>query len=68
MSDSGIGMLLGQHSTNLLYLWVLGAVVLGGILVYGVSKAGYLRRGERAQLDRNTEATQRREDPYKRPG
>jgi hypothetical protein len=42
--------------------------VLGGILVYGVSKAGYLRRGERAQLDRNTEATQRREDPYKRPG
>ena len=67
MGDSGIGMLLGQLSANLLWLWFIGAFVLGGMLVYGVMKAGHLGRGERAQLDRNTEARQRQEDPYKRP-
>jgi len=67
MSDSGIGMLLGQLSANLLWLWFIGAFVLGGALVYGVMKAGHLRRSERTQLDRNTEARQRQEDPYKRP-
>jgi hypothetical protein len=67
MSDSGIGMLLGHLSANLLWLWFIGAFVLGGVLVYGVMKAGHLRRSERAQLDRNTEARQRQEDPYKRP-
>ncbi len=67
MSDSGIGMLLSHLSTNLLWLWFIGAFVLGGVLVYGVMKAGRLKRSERAQLDRNTEARQRQEDPYKRP-
>lgn len=67
MSDSGIGMLLGHLSTSLLWLWFIGAFVLGGVLVYGVMKAGRLKRSERAQLDRNTEARQRQEDPYKRP-
>ncbi|PIT00222.1 hypothetical protein TSA1_05190 [Bradyrhizobium nitroreducens] len=67
MSDSGIGTLLGQLSADLLRLWFIGAFVLGGVLVYGVMKAGQLRRGERAQLDRNTAARQRQEDPCKRP-
>jgi len=67
MSDSGIGMLLGHLSANLLWLWFIGAFVLGGALVYGVLKAGRLRHSERAQLDRNTEARQRQEDPHKRP-
>ena len=67
MSDSGIGMLLGQLSANLLWLWFIGAFLLGAALVYGVMKAGHLRRADRAQLDRNTEARQRQEDPYKRP-
>jgi hypothetical protein len=67
MSDSGIGMLLGHVSANLLWLWFIGAFLLGAVLVYGVMKAGRLRRSERARLDRNTEARQRQEDPYKRP-
>jgi cytochrome c-type biogenesis protein CcmH/NrfF len=67
MSDSGIGMLLGHLSAHLLWLWFIGAFLLGAVLVYGVSKSGRLRRSERAQLDRNTEARQRQEDPHKRP-
>lgn len=67
MSDSGIGMLLGHLSANLLWLWFIGAFVLGAVLVYGVTRAGRLRRSERARLDRNTEARQQQEDPYKRP-
>ncbi|MCK1338042.1 hypothetical protein IVB38_18955 [Bradyrhizobium sp. 38] len=67
MSDSGIGMLLGHLSANLLWLWFIGAFLLGAVLVYGVSKSGRLRRSERAQLDRNTEARQQQEDPHKRP-
>ncbi|UPK38419.1 hypothetical protein IVB18_14970 [Bradyrhizobium sp. 186] len=67
MSDSGIGMLLGHLSANLLWLWFIGAFLLGAVLAYGVAKAGRLRRSERARLDRDTEALQRQEDPYKRP-
>jgi hypothetical protein len=67
MSDSGIGMLLGHLSANLLWLWFIGAFLLGAVLVYGVSKSGRLRRSERAQLDRNTQTRQRQEDPHKRP-
>ena len=67
MSDSGVSMLLGHASSQMLWLWFIGAFVLGGALVYGVMKAGHLRRSERARLDRATEARQRQEDPYKRP-
>ena len=67
MSDSGIGMLLGHLSANLLWLWFIGAFLLGGVLAYGMAKAGRLRRSERARLDRDTEALQRQEDPHKRP-
>lgn len=66
MSDTGIGMLLGHLSANLLWLWFIGAFLLGAVLVYGVVKAGRLRRSDRARLDRNTEARQQQEDPYKR--
>ena len=66
MSDSGIGMLLGHASDYMLWLWFIGAFVLGALLVYGVARAGYLSRGERARLDRATEQRQRQEDPYKR--
>lgn len=66
MSDTGIGMLLGHLSANLLWLWFIGAFLLGAVLVYGVVKAGRLRRSDRARLDRDTEARQQQEDPYKR--
>lgn len=66
MSDTGIGMLLGHLSANLLWLWFVGAFLLGAVLVYGVVKAGRLRRSDRARLDRDTEARQQQEDPYKR--
>jgi hypothetical protein len=66
MGNSGVGMLLGDTSATLLWVWFIGAFVLGGAILYGVMKAGRLRRSERAQLDRNTEAVQRREDPQKR--
>ncbi|WP_369722270.1 hypothetical protein AB8Z38_35995 [Bradyrhizobium sp. LLZ17] len=44
----------------------IGAFILGGAILYGIMKSGRLRRGERAQLDANTEAAQRRDDPQKR--
>jgi hypothetical protein len=51
----------------MLWLWVVGAVVLGCILAYGILRAGRLGRSERERLDRNTKKTQRAEDPQKRP-
>lgn len=42
--------------------------VLGALLVYGATKAGYLGGAERARLDRATEERQRQEDSYKRRG
>jgi len=66
MGDSGVGMLLGHGSVTELWMWFIGAFVLGGAILYGVMKSGRLRRSERAQLDRNTEKAQRRDDPQKR--
>ena len=39
-----------------LWLWVLGVVILGAALAYGVFRAGWLRPRERAQLDQTTRA------------
>jgi hypothetical protein len=50
-------------STWLLPLWVAGVVVLGIVLGYAIHRAGYLRRGERERLDRNTNTIQRAEEP-----
>ena len=44
----------------MLWLLVIGAVVLGCVLAYGILRA-------RERLDRNTKKTQRSEDPQKRP-
>jgi hypothetical protein len=57
----------GETSYGMLWLWFIGAAVLGFALVYGVWRAGRLRRSERERLDRNTKTTQRSEDPQKRP-
>ncbi|OPY98822.1 hypothetical protein A5906_30070 [Bradyrhizobium sacchari] len=65
MGNSGVGMLLGDVSATVLWLWFIGAFILGAVIWYGVSRSGHLRRSERAQLDRNTEAAQRRDDPQK---
>lgn len=51
-----------------LALWALGAVLLGAALAYGVVRAGWLTRRERAQLDETTRARQRSEDPQKASG
>jgi hypothetical protein len=45
--------------------WVAGVIVLGLVLLYGVSRAGNIRGRERAQLDRNTRARQNKDDPQK---
>ncbi|AWL93010.1 hypothetical protein CIT37_12930 [Bradyrhizobium ottawaense] len=67
MGNSGVGMLLGgDTSVSLLWLWFIGAFILGGAILYGTLKSGRLNRRHRAQLDRNTEAAQRRDDPQKR--
>ncbi|MEN3287619.1 MAG: hypothetical protein V7634_1919 [Bradyrhizobium sp.] len=66
MGDSGVGMLLGHGSVIEVWMWFIGAFVLGGAMLYGVLKSGRLRRSERARLDYNTEQAQRRDDPQKR--
>lgn len=50
------------------WVWFLGAAILGVALVYGVVRAGWMRPRERAALDHNTEARQRSEDPKKASG
>ena len=49
-------------------LWVVGAVLLGMALAYGVVRAGWLKPRERAELDANTRARQQSEDPQKISG
>lgn len=66
MGNTGVGMLLGDLSVKAVWLMFLGAVILGFAIWYGVRRSGHLRRSERAQLDRNTEAVQHRDDPQKR--
>jgi type VI protein secretion system component VasK len=66
MGNTGVGMLLGDVSVKALRLLFIGAFVLGIAIWYGIRRSGHLRRSERAQLDRNTEAAQRRDDPQKR--
>jgi hypothetical protein len=53
----------GQVST--FWVWGIAIVILGLVLAYGIAKSGRLRRTEREKLDRNTVATQQREDPRK---
>jgi hypothetical protein len=65
MGNTGVGMLLGNTSVIGVWMLFIGAFVLGGAILYGVLRTGRLSRGERAQLDRNTEAAQRRDDPQK---
>jgi hypothetical protein len=43
-------------------------LILLAALIYGVMRAGWLTPRERRQLDANTEAAQRRDDPQKRGG
>lgn len=45
--------------------WMLGSLLLGAVLVYGVVKSGKLSRGERRRLDDATARRQRSEDPQK---
>jgi len=65
MGNTGVGMLLGDLSVKGVWLMFLGAFVLGIAIWYGVRRSGDLRRSERGQLDRNTEAAQRRDDPQR---
>ena len=65
MGNSGVGMLLGGVSVTMVWVVFIGALILGVAIWYGVRRSGHLRRSERAQLDRNTEAAQRRDDPQK---
>jgi hypothetical protein len=41
-------------------------IILFALLIYGATRAGWFSRAEQRQLDANTEAAQRREDPQKR--
>jgi hypothetical protein len=67
MGNTGVGMLLGDTSVKAFWLVFIGIVILGVAIWYGMRRTGNLSRGERAQLDRNTEAAQRRDDPQKTP-
>jgi hypothetical protein len=58
---------MGQTSFGILWLWFIGAGLLGFVLAYGIMRAGRLRHGERERLDRNTTMRQQSEDPHKRP-
>jgi len=60
-------IVFGETSYGMLWLWFIGAAVLGFALTYGILRAGRLRRSERERLDRNTKTTQRSEKPRKRP-
>jgi hypothetical protein len=60
------GNVASPTSVAMLWLWVIGVVILGIIIAYGVIKAGRLSRAERERLDHNTVATQTHEDPVKR--
>lgn len=55
-------------SSPALGLWMLGVVILGGAMVYGVMRAGWLNSRERAVLDANTRRRQREDDPQKTSG
>jgi len=48
------------------WLWGAGIIILGLILAYAATRAGRLRPGERARLDRNTEAAMRAHDDAER--
>jgi hypothetical protein len=61
------GNLASPTSVTMLSLWVIGAIILGIAIAYGLLRAGRLGRGERARLDRNTVHTQQEEDPKKNP-
>ena len=65
MGDSGVGMILGHLSVEMLYVLGFAVIALGAVLYYGMRKSGNLRRSERAQLERNTLVAQVRDDPQK---
>jgi hypothetical protein len=48
-----------------LSLWVIGVVILGIALVYGVIRAGRLRTRDRQAVDDATRMRQASEDPQK---
>jgi hypothetical protein len=50
------------------WFWGGGIVLLGLLLAYAALRAGYLRPGERARIDRNTEAALRAHDAAERNG
>jgi hypothetical protein len=60
------GGIFSDTSFALISVWVIGVVVLGLVLAYGLRKAGRLRPRERERLDQNTKRTQQAEDPQKR--
>lgn len=48
------------------WLWGAGIIILGLILAYAATRAGRLRPGERARVDRNTETAMRAHDEAER--
>jgi hypothetical protein len=51
-----------NFSFLMIFLWFVGAGVLGLGLAYGAKRAGWFSRRERKQLDQNTRMAQSRED------
>lgn len=47
-------------------LWGIGIIILGFVLVYGVARAGRLRRSERERIDRRTVELQKTEQQAER--
>jgi hypothetical protein len=66
MGNSGVGMLLGGDlSATMFWILLVGVVVLGAILFYGITRTSGLSRRERNELEKNTLKAQQREDPAK---
>jgi hypothetical protein len=42
MGQSGVGMILGHASVNMFYILGVAIVILGGVLFYGMTRAGRL--------------------------
>ena len=62
---TGVEMFLSDPSLLMMWLLLLGAAVLGLMLLYGMTRTGRMSRREWREIERNTEIARSRDDPHK---
>jgi hypothetical protein len=62
---AGVEMFLSDPSLSMMWLLLLGAAVLGLMLLYGMTRTGRMSRREWREIERNTEIATSRDDPHK---